>query len=737
MSKFTYKNGRYFKDGEPFYFIGVDYQYYRDKETNWAERLKQLKDAHNNVVTFYTPWRHHIVEKNGQISCDITGETKGNRNLKLFLELCTKAGLYMVVKPGPFVHSELNIGGLPNVSSPTFNKELTPVRRYHGEPAYWEYDHTQLPSVYDPKFDKLAKEWLETIGKLIKPHMNPDGNIIGIQLNDETIYCTSNDPPWSTCYDDYSLGFYRTLLKEKYGSIASYNKVHGTSFKSYDQVEGQKFIKPSTINEAMSFVDWAEYQWRVRRDCYDRYKKYLGVKSTYLTNFAGITPPIKENVPDEVKEEQKDDLTPYMDLYPEWWLGMNRVDTDRDVHEYGMISWLGVASYNIPDPKSLETPPGTKENEVFNRYMNTARRRRGPNLEENWGFATLYHPFSKYPLVPFFQTLASVAGGCTGYVVFCGVQHGYWDETLDSVTKKQWPTFPSDAPITSDGKLTPMYDTMSMMNKWFEREGSAYLKAELDYDVCFLLYPEYAAISSWIPNENYWKVKDHKIPRSGRNGLEELAVTLQDNGFVHNMMEIAGSTDEELNRNKICAIRLAFFMDKKSQERLVKFVENGGKLIACGEIPTFNEKLEPCTILKDKIKGKETKVGKGLIYFTEEEIFSNGNIIKVLSELGVKQNVSHSKNMRAMVYRDNKDYYVWFFSFDKADKKYEKHVEFYGKRLDMVLGSKTSGVVHVSGDEIKSVMFKGKNEVENIDSEITIQLGDQKVSAKGDLLWVK
>ena len=70
-------------------------------------------------------------------------------------------------------------------------------------------------------------------------------------------------------------------------------------------------------------------------------------------------------------------------------------------------------------------------------------------------------------------------------------------------------------------------------------------------------------------------------------------------------------------------------------------------------------------------------------------------------------------------------------------QRHEKQIEFYGKRLDMVLGSKTSGVVHVSGNEMKSVMFKGKNEVENVTSEITIQLGDQKVSAKGDLLWFK
>ena len=74
-------------------------------------------------------------------------------------------------------------------------------------------------------------------------------------------------------------------------------------------------------------------------------------------------------------------------------------------------------------------------------------------------------------------------------------------------------------------------------------------------------------------------------------------------------------------------------MDRNAQEKLINFVENGGKLIACGELPTFDEKMEPCAMLKDRVKGKETKLGKGLVYFTEEEIFSNGNICKVLGEL--------------------------------------------------------------------------------------------------------
>ena len=131
MATFTYRDGRFFKDGKPFYFLGAEYQYYRDKRANWAARLDQLKAGHVNVVCFYIPWRHHLQHDpvTGAVSYDFDGRTFDSRDLRHFLALCEERGLYMLAKPGPFVHSELNIGGLPDVSSPTFNPGIEPVRK--------------------------------------------------------------------------------------------------------------------------------------------------------------------------------------------------------------------------------------------------------------------------------------------------------------------------------------------------------------------------------------------------------------------------------------------------------------------------------------------------------------------------------------------------------------------------------------------------------------------------------
>ncbi len=739
MPSFEYRNGRFFKDGEPFYFVGAEYQYYRDKRSNWAARLDQLKAGHVNVICFYTPWRHHIVHDpvDGSISYDFDGRTFDSRDLRTFLRLCTERGLYMLAKPGPFVHSELNIGGLPDVTSPSFNPEIEPVRIYNDRPLYWEYDNTQLPSPYDPVFDELAKTWLGEVGRVLAPHCAPNGNIIALQLLDETIYCTSNDAPWHFAYDAPDMAAFHRFLAGKYGTIAEYNRTHATEFKAYEFVPAPRLNTAEPVARTreglLAVIDWGEFQWRIRRDIYARYKDYLGLDLPYLTNYAGITPPIVENVPDAAEEATRDTPKELVKLYPEWWFNQNRVDQDLDVYEYGMISWLGVAAYNIQDASSTPGPLGG--NEVFYRYINTARRRRGVNIEENWGFAKLYHPLSKYPVIPFFQTLACVAGGCTGYVVFTGVNHGYWLDDLDRTTQKQHRTFPSDAPIGENGETGPMYDTMSMLNEWFAREGGDFLKAELDMDVCMLIVPEYAAVSSWVPDSRHWAL-DHAIPRAGYEVIEPATFICNRNGINYELAELPAMTVESLLSKKRVALHLGFFLAHAEQEKLVEFVRRGGTLICSGELPAFDEFMRPCTVLKDFV----TAGHAGLIYSTGNIFNDETAFLGNLAATGWKRSLTCSDGLLAYVYRNGDDRFVFFFNFDREGER-QKTIEFEGHRMRVNVGSKTCGVVHVTpravrnvnGDwHVRSYMVKGLNEFENVTCQATILLDGEWLKIAGD-----
>ena len=724
MSKISYRDGRYHIDGAPYFVIASDYMYFRDRRDHWADRLTKLKQAGVNTITTYIPWRHHLQVQEGRYSYDFTGKSKDSRDVVTFLETIRSLGLWMILKPGPFVHSELNVGGLPDLVCPSFHQEIAPARRHHGKPAYWTYDASQLPAPFEERFDTLVKEWFEEVRRVILPFADADGPLIGIQLVDETIYCTSNDPPWHIGYEPSGIKHYHHLLEERYRDIGRYNDLHATDHPSFETVSVPKLSThedaagaPSSREDVLLYVDWAEYQWRYRRDLYERYKQYLAIDVTHLTNFAGITPPIEENVPDLQSEAVEDVPADYKKLYPEWWFAMNRVDQDLDVHEYGLISWLGVAAYD-PD--------------VFDRYINTAIRARGINMEENWGFAVLYDQRSKHPVIPFFQTLVTVAGGATGYDIFVGVSSDYWDDSLDRITKLQHPTFPSDAPIDEHGNLRPLYHAAKLLNNWFAEHGDALLHCKLETDCAYLLYAPYAAISSWIPDDRYWNVKEHEIPRCGHRGFEEFSKSCQGAGYSVSMFELEAATTELMSKYRGIAMHTAFFMGQDEQKKIAHHVRSGGRIFLSGELPSVDLEWKSCTVLKDAVESALASSSPNVVY-RRANLFADGRFPDILAGAGLTPSVVSSDGMRAFVHRhpSENEYFVFFFNFDESGS-HEKIVEFDGRRLDLTLGSKTCGVLRIRDERLVAYLVKGANEVEGVTDTIRIRLGDQVVEERGD-----
>jgi beta-galactosidase len=377
-----------------------------------------------------------------------------------------------------------------------------------------------------------------------------------------------------------------------------------------------------------------------------------------------------------------------------------------------MISWLGVAAYDMG---------------VFNRYINTARRAPGINMEENWGFAKLYDERSKHPIIPFFQTLASVAGGATGYVIFVGVSTDYWDETLDRVTKLQCPTFPSDAPIDAHGNCRPMYDTARLVNGFFARHGSDFLAARLEADCTYLLYADFAAVSSWVPDANHWHLDGYDIPRCGYEGLEPFAIAMQQAGYVFDMTELDALSLDRLLDQRSVTLHSAFFMAESAQNKLARYVEAGKKLLISGQLPDRTETFAPCTRLKDAVLAHD---GRNVTY-RRENLFTTGGIVPALDAAGIKPNVTYSDGGRAFVYRGERDYFIFFFNFDR-DGTHEKVVNFHGHTLHLTVGSKTSGVVRITDNKIVDYAIKAANEVEQIIDTVTLTYNDQKLTVTGD-----
>ena len=637
MEKLQYRDGCYVINGKSTFIIASDYQYYRDSKDNWEDRIIKLKGMNVNTVTFYIPWRHHLVIENERLTYDFTGKTKANRDLVSFMNFCTKHGLFMIAKPGPFIHSELNIGGLPDMVSPTFNESIEPVRSYDELPFKWMYDYSIMPAPFDKGFDALVKEWLGAVRSVISSYIAPKGNIIGIQLLDETIYCRSNNGPWAMGYEPSSMAFYHEILREKYGTIENYNKIHGTSKKLFEEINSIKLeMNVKNNNDIMDMIDWGEFQWRMRRDVYVRYIGYLGIDLPYITNYAPLCPPIGETLPDtgEVRKLEAGEAPPkYYKLAPEWWLSYNRIDSDVSCYNYGFISWLGVAAYDY---------------DAFCQFVNTVRRSRGINMEENYGFATHYDPRSKFPIIPFFQSLLCIAAGASGYVAFVGVGGEHYGDDMDKVTT---PPYPSDAPISHKGDLTPMYYSTQMLNQWLSAEGNGLLQSSMESEATWFLIPDYASVSSWVPDSSHWSYAGHSVPRSAYEAWESFASAMLNRNICYSMKEVECIKAEEFSKIKVGAVYSGFFMPKAAQETIIEYVKSGGKLIISGELPLLDSQMNPCTILKDFISafnaGKEKS---GEIFYESGNIFSSDKLVSYLDKAKIKPRVFCTDQIYAFVH---------------------------------------------------------------------------------------
>ena len=93
-------------DGQKTKIISGAVHYFRIVPEYWEDTLLDLKDMGCNAVETYVPWNLHEPYK-GKFDFD------GQKDVCAFLELAKKLGLYVIVRPSPYICSEWELGGLP------------------------------------------------------------------------------------------------------------------------------------------------------------------------------------------------------------------------------------------------------------------------------------------------------------------------------------------------------------------------------------------------------------------------------------------------------------------------------------------------------------------------------------------------------------------------------------------------------------------------------------------------
>ena len=96
----------FFLNGAPFRIVSGSIHYFRVVPEYWRDRLEKLKALGCNTVETYIPWNFHEPRK-GQFRFE------GIADVEQFVRLAQELGLYVILRPSPYICAEWEWGGLP------------------------------------------------------------------------------------------------------------------------------------------------------------------------------------------------------------------------------------------------------------------------------------------------------------------------------------------------------------------------------------------------------------------------------------------------------------------------------------------------------------------------------------------------------------------------------------------------------------------------------------------------
>ena len=161
----SFTNFYMMKNGKPYFGVSGEFHYSRMSDSRWEDEIIKMKMCGINVMVTYAFWIHHE-EEEGVFRFD------GCRNIRKFIELCKKHGLYVILRVGPFDHGEVRNGGIPD----------------------WMYGKPFEPRSLNDGFLFYARRLYTKIGEQISGLFFKDnGPIIGVQIDNEYMHSSA---PW-------------------------------------------------------------------------------------------------------------------------------------------------------------------------------------------------------------------------------------------------------------------------------------------------------------------------------------------------------------------------------------------------------------------------------------------------------------------------------------------------------------------------------------------------------------
>ena len=148
----------FYLNGAPFQIISGAIHYFRVVPDYWRDRLEKLKALGCNTVETYIPWNLHEPRKG-------TFCFEGIAGVERFIRLAQELGLYVILRPSPYICAEWEWGGLPS----------------------WLLAEDGLhPRTSDPRFMRHVADYYQVLLPRLAPlQIHRGGPVILMQLENE------------------------------------------------------------------------------------------------------------------------------------------------------------------------------------------------------------------------------------------------------------------------------------------------------------------------------------------------------------------------------------------------------------------------------------------------------------------------------------------------------------------------------------------------------------------------
>jgi beta-galactosidase len=107
MASVTYDGRSFMLDGRRIWLVSGSIHYARVPREQWAQRIHAAKMAGLNTIETPVFWNRHE-PRAGQF------DFKGDNDLRHFVQLIGQAGMWCILRPGPYIGAEWDFGGLPS-----------------------------------------------------------------------------------------------------------------------------------------------------------------------------------------------------------------------------------------------------------------------------------------------------------------------------------------------------------------------------------------------------------------------------------------------------------------------------------------------------------------------------------------------------------------------------------------------------------------------------------------------